>query len=414
MEKVTDARVVDAWLREDAARRNAGDFELGRWLVLGDELQVERLFGYGSLREYGERVFGFSGRGVEDRVRVARALEELPGLSAVFSAGDAVYTAVRELVRVATAETEGAWLAAAEGKTSTQVRQLVSGRQRGDLPSDAAVPELVTRRVTLELSPEAYALLKEARSEAVKQAGASVDDSAFVTEAMLAFLSGGAGVERDAGRAAYQVALTVDAHGRAVVDAGGEAVPVDGTTVAMAKCDGQELGRVDVAGKAARATQTVPPRVRRQVVRRHGKTCAAPGCSHSSFVHVHHVDLRSEGGTHDPERLVPLCSAHHRAVHEGALHVRGCFSEGFEFVHADGTAYGSRSMNSAAAAASTTAFGMLTGMGFRDREARDLLDMSCTAVRAGADALELVRYALKAAPPPSRVREDVVSYRRCA
>ncbi|MBX3270151.1 MAG: HNH endonuclease [Sandaracinaceae bacterium] len=69
---------------------------------------------------------------------------------------------------------------------------------------------------------------------------------------------------------------------------------------------------------------------------RHGRPYALPGCTHSAFTHIHHVTPRSECGTRDPERLVPVCTSHHLAAHRGALFVRGSFSGGFRFFHADG------------------------------------------------------------------------------
>ena len=71
---------------------------------------------------------------------------------------------------------------------------------------------------------------------------------------------------------------------------------------------------VRATGTQARATQTIPPAVRRQVMRRDRKRCVVPGCTNHRFVDVHHLDPRSEGGGHDPDRLAVLCGSHHRAV----------------------------------------------------------------------------------------------------
>jgi hypothetical protein len=245
---------------------------------------------------------------------------------------------VRELTRVATAETEAAWLEAAHGRTAREVERLVSGRAKGDGPMDPRRPEAERRRMTLNLSAEAYAMFREARRALTQRCGHGLDDDSLVAMLAEAVLSGGK--ERDTGRSAYQVALTVcESCRHAAQEAGGEPVAVDGATVAMAECDGQRVGRVD-APVPGRASQSIPPRVRRAVLRRHHDRCAVPGCAHGAFVHVHHIELRSEGGTHDPERMVPLCSAHHRAVHDGRLVVSGTYSGGFSFSHADGNRYG--------------------------------------------------------------------------
>ncbi len=405
--------VVDATLRRLSVERARNDHAICAWLVRADELQVERVFGYGSIREYAERVFGFGPRAVEDRLRVGRALRELPRLNAAFSSGELPrYTVVRELCRVATAETETEWIAAATGRTGTEVRQLVAAREPGERPSDPGKASVVPRRVTLTLSPEAYALLETARTEATRGAGGTVDDSAFVTEVVLAYLNRGG--ERDAGRAAFQIALTVDPHGGAVMYAGGETVAVDEAFVEMARCDAQHVGVVDGDDSATRATQEIPPRVRREVVLRHGRRCAVPGCAHHAFVHIHHVTPQSEGGSHDPDGLVLLCSNHHGAAHRGVLLVRGTFRAGFQFFHADGRPYGSMAVDATRAEVIGNAFEALRGLGFREQETRAMLDRIAGEVVAPMDLAAVVGLALKHADV-SRVvgvREAVVPYAR--
>jgi hypothetical protein len=208
-------------------------------------------------------------------------------------------------------------------------------------------------------------------------------------------LSGGK--ERDAGRSAYQVAVTVcESCRHATQEAGGEAVAVDGATVAMAQCDAQRVGRVD-GGSPVRASQTVPPRIRRAVLRRHHDACAVPGCTHGAFVHVHHIELRSEGGTHDPERMLPLCSAHHRAVHDGRLVVAGAYSEGFAFTHADGSPYGAPQPDAGRSKVLAEVFQILASMGFRQREARQMVDEGGPHVGAGVGIEEALRVVLRKA-----------------
>lgn len=403
---------VDATLRRLARESSRQEHTVMRWLVKADELQVERLFGFASLREYAERLFGFSGRGVEDRLRVARALEGLPRLSEAFAQGDVNYSVVRELCRVATPETEAEWIQAAEGQRARDVQRKVAARAVGDRPSDPAKESLAPVRVTLTLSREVHALLEEARRKATRDRGEHVDDDAFLREAMMAYLAGGAG--RDAGVAAFQIALTVRPDGRAVMHAGAQDVPVDDVTLAMARCDAQELGVVD-GGAGGRASQTIPPKTRRQVVARHAGRCATPGCSNGAFTHLHHVTPRADGGSHDPEGLVLLCDAHHRAVHDGALLVTGRSSEGFVFRHADGRPYGAPHTCAAQAVVMAEAFAALRGMGFRETETRELLDRVRPELADGAELAAVVGLALRRAPVRAGlVREAVVPYARCA
>lgn len=341
---------------------------------------MEELHGYASMREYGEPVLGLGARAVEDRLRVARALRGLGRLSAEMARGTRSYSVARELCRVVVPETEAEWLAATVGMSCTEVRERVRGLESGDRPGD---PRTVVRPRwwRVELTPEREARLAELRARLVEQTGEHVDDAVLLDVMLVRALAHGArvagdelgdhrargdaaGADRadadgpeeegardrarmDEGRAPYQV--SVHLHGRAgdgraegaFVAAGAERVPVDEATVGVALCDGQLLGVVDGEALAARATQTVPPRVRRQVVARHGHRCAVPGCAGSVFLHVHHVVPRSEGGTHAPSNLVALCEAHHRLLHGGALRVVGSAGEGFRFERCDGRRYGS-------------------------------------------------------------------------
>jgi hypothetical protein len=156
------------------------------------------------------------------------------------------------------------------------------------------------------------------------------------------------------------------------------------------------VGRVDTPS-SERASQTIPPRIRRAVLRRHHNRCAAPGCTHGAFVHVHHIELRSEGGTHDPEGMVPLCSAHHRAVHDARLDVSGTYAEGFAFTHADGSKYGAPTPDPTRSTVLAEVFKILAAMGFRQREARQMIDEASPHVRAGVGVEEALRTVLQKA-----------------
>jgi hypothetical protein len=70
---------------------------------------------------------------------------------------------VRELTRVATADTEQAWLDKVRGKNLREIEAMVSGRKRGDRPEDPSNPDLTKRVLRLELAPAAFARGPSAR-----------------------------------------------------------------------------------------------------------------------------------------------------------------------------------------------------------------------------------------------------------
>jgi hypothetical protein len=81
--------------------------------------------------------------------------------------------------------------------------------------------------------------------------------------------------------------------------------------------------------------------IARAVLTRDRHRCRVPGCTHATFVDVHHVQPRSEGGRNEASNLLTLCSVHLRAVHRGQLLIDGGGEGATIFRHADGAAYGS-------------------------------------------------------------------------
>jgi hypothetical protein len=91
-------------------------------LLALQESAFYRVIGCSSVEQYAERHYRLSHRETSEMVRVAKALKDLPNLREAFAAGFLSWGVVRELTRVATAETEAEWLAFAEKKTVRQIR----------------------------------------------------------------------------------------------------------------------------------------------------------------------------------------------------------------------------------------------------------------------------------------------------
>jgi hypothetical protein len=127
-----------------------------------------------------------------------------------------------------------------------------------------------------------------------------------------------------------------------------------------------------VGAKTQRATQSIPPARRRAVERRDGGRCRVPGCRHATFVDVHHLNLRSEGGTEELDNLLTLCAAHHRALHGGRLRIDGTPSQGLTFRHADGTLYGAPPA-AGSVDLRAKAHRALTQLGYRESETKQAL-----------------------------------------
>jgi hypothetical protein len=389
---------VDGKLRGIAARRAALDAEEARLLRYAEELKLWRGFGFGSLLEYMERAMGYAPRTATERLRVARAIAELPLIADALEGGELAHSAVRELSRVAIPETEDAWLEAARGKSLREVEAMVSGHKPGDLPTDPTEPCFHRKTITIELSPETYDLLRVMHKLAAEEYGQRLSDDELIASLFrraygadagggsVGFEGAGAGAgsagfegagagggsagfegagagggssgledagaggssagSEDAGAGggsggasggsggssarsgrvgspAYKIAIKQcpDCK-RAWQLSGGRDVEVRPEVAECAACDAVHLGSLDAA-VPERATMTVTPRKREQVLARDGYRCTVPGCRRNVGLDLHHIEYQSRGGGHELWNLTSICDLHHKAVHFGKLVIRG-------------------------------------------------------------------------------------------
>jgi hypothetical protein len=292
-----------------------------------------------------------------EKVRVARALGKLPAIDEALRLGKLSYAKARALTRVATPETEAKLLELAVVATGAQLERLCRGYRRALAPEQAlAIEERSVRRrdlpggmVKLEivLEPDEADLVLRALDRAREvvhgreqtdvsaetqdvdqgvSAEASAPGSNWPSRAdgMVAlaenFLAGnpatGNGGER------FQVMVHVDQDPLApdgVVSASlDDGTRVSAETFRRIACD---CGVVAVAGDGAglnigRRARSIPPAIRRALaLRDHG--CRFPGCTHTRFLHGHHIQHWLHGGETSVTNLALLCTFHHHLVHEG-------------------------------------------------------------------------------------------------
>lgn len=380
-------RVAHERLVRFAKRRSGLDWREGRLLREALALRAHERLGYGSFIEYVERLFGYGPHTIKEKLRVAEALEQLPEVTAALQHGELTWSAVRELTRVAVSETERAWLASVQGKTSREVEALVAGRALGDLPSDRPDARLVRHALHFEVSAETLALFREALAKLRRAAGGCIDDESALLLMARSALDGATGGSRG-GRSSYQIEVNVCMHCRRAEQLGnGMRVELSPAVAEMCECDADYV--VEGASKPS-----IPRARRRHVFRRDGGRCVVPGCNHATFVDVHHLRPRECGGDHSADNLACFCGAHHRAVHEGRLSVSGTPATGLVFQHADGSTYGSTSVSAARAERNSKVFDALRGLGFRETECRAVLRQCSTQVPADVTREELLRAAL--------------------
>src|SRR5258705_9998995 len=255
-------------------------------LVYAEEIGIWESFGYTTMLAYTEAELGYGPHTAGERLRVAHALRELPAIAARLEAGELHHSAVRELTRVATSETEDAWLEVASGKNLRQIEQLVSGHREGDLPDDDRDPELELESFFMMAPASVKALFRQAHKHLDAQTGERLEPYQALEILCRGGLQGVISAEDGSAKPPAQVAYTVcrDCK-RAPQDGSGIEVDIDDATLARVLCDATFIGPVDRAS-TERITSSVTPRVRKQVLARDHHRCSVPGCRNARFVEL--------------------------------------------------------------------------------------------------------------------------------
>src|SRR5258706_8715452 len=152
-----DGQIAPDELSRIAKERARLDCEEGGSLLRALRANVHLHLGFASFSEYIERLFGYSPRWTEERLRVAESLETLPDLQKALRDGSVPWSTARELTRVATPQSEHAWLQSSRGRTLRQVEQLVGGHKPGDEPSDSRDDWLCRHELRMEGTHETFA-----------------------------------------------------------------------------------------------------------------------------------------------------------------------------------------------------------------------------------------------------------------
>ena len=292
--------------------------------------QLYREFGHSSINQYAMQRLGFSKSRTGDFIRLAQKLDALPRVRAAVADGSLGYTKAREIVGVATPDTEGAWLAAAQRprrELAAEVKR-VKKAARVDPGQGTLLPELPTVvaptelpvRFSVELTPEQEARRAALVEKLCKLGGAPTDRAELLLEALAALVEAKAPRGALASAPPVQIHVHEDPAGHMTVETAAGPRDLSPADSARMRCDAA------VCRHGGRNTTTIPPRTRRQVLARDQHRCRAPGCGRTRFLEVHHLVPRERGGANAPDNLVTLCAACHRLWHERGSPVPGVFA----------------------------------------------------------------------------------------
>jgi len=303
-----------------------------------------------------------------EKVRVARALADLPLISQAMARGELSFSKVRALTRVADPDNEEALLSLARQGTAAHLEKLVRYWRLVDGLEDADAEALRHERRFLtvhpeedgswvirgRLDPEVGALIQKALDWAcdalfrgedggeAREAGPSAEQRRADA---LGLLAERALVDEEGGPVGrshrFQVLVNMDVRDVSAETSGPEArgssrgssrenvegargeLPLPLPTTRRLACDASVIPMLsDSQGKVldvGRKRRTVPPALRRALERRDGG-CRFPGCG-CRYTDAHHINHWADGGATRMDNLVLLCRRHHRAVHEGGMSV---------------------------------------------------------------------------------------------
>jgi hypothetical protein len=282
----------------------------------------------------------------QEKVRVSRALFDLPQISAAFAAGDLSYTKARSLTRVVTAHNEAEELTYALTATTNQVqahcRQLrnadraVSTADANRLHNGRYLSRSIDANGRMTISIELPVETGELVMQAIEQAVVEVEEDSFharqadaLVEVAKSYLSGESS-KKTGSADHYQIMVHVDE--KALRDQahpsrdGSEAksdLPIE--TVRRLCCDGAIIPVTeDGEGNplnVGRKHRIVQPALRRALDAR-DKHCSYPGCNHDKWLDAHHIVHWANGGETSLANTLLLCSKHHRLLHEGGYTIK--------------------------------------------------------------------------------------------
>jgi hypothetical protein len=303
---------------------------------------------------------GMDAATAREKVRVARALGKLPAIDQALRLGKLSYCKVRALSRVATPDNEARLLELAMYSTGAQLERLcrayrsVQGADEAPSPEDRSVRQRVLPggmvKLEIVLCPDEADLVLRAvdrarevhaepeaadagpSAETQKCADKHADVSAEAgwpsrADGMVAlaetFLAGHRATGNGGEQFQVMVHLDQDVLGPDGSLAGtlDDGTPISAETLRRVACDCGLLAVGDSGVlNIGRRTRTIPPAIRRVLaLRDHG--CRFPGCTHTRFLHGHHIQHWLHGGETSVDNLVTLCTAHHHLIHEGGWSV---------------------------------------------------------------------------------------------
>lgn len=299
-----------------------------------DERQRHRDHGLPSAAAWLSWRVGLGPVAAREKVRVAKALGQLPRIDAAFARAEVSYSKVRAMTRIATPESEGRLLHMAKNASAAQLETICRGvAQVMERSEDGPDRWLVFRadtdgmvRLEVRLGADDAAILKRALTAAREGDSAESSSGEERVSALVRLADTFLAAASPEGRSG------ADRH-QLVVVMKEEAVAPEGTlamvagegplgVLAQACVERLSCDATLVDAESGRKQRVVSPSMRRALQVRDG-CCRFPGCTNRRWVDAHHIIPWSRGGPTTKANLILLCTTHHRFVHELGYQIEG-------------------------------------------------------------------------------------------
>ncbi len=311
------------------------------------ESKLHLLLGSPSIDHYARTHFGIERAVTYEYLRVARSLRDLPRCDEDFRIGKLTWSALREITRVATTDSEEEWIAFARkysgARLRGEVKEAVLKNRERPRKDGYSLPGLRTRLV-FELEPEEQDLASRALEEVAREMSERLEGAEVEPKDAFLFMArrfleervledAGAGDPVDPEKSLYTILYhrCPDCRRAGLPTADG-LVEIDSVVVDRVEGDARKIvienseeetpggdgvpegeapRKADEEEPPGRIDRPNPPSLVRKIRLRDGRACANPGCDRKRGLHAHHIVERARGGATAVQNEVLLCSTCH-------------------------------------------------------------------------------------------------------
>ena len=302
--------------------------------------QLYLMLGFSSIYQYAENCFQCKRSRTYEYLGVAEALPDLPLSDAAFVDGKLSWSLLRELVKVASGETEAEWLgfinSHSPGRAVAEMKDAKKKNRKRPRKDSHSLPNL-TVKVTFTLNAEEHDIVKKALQKTAEEMGESLqgervhpkDVFLYIARQILSTDPVDARKVRDDSLYTILYHRCTDCRATHLPTAEG---PVEIPEETVDRVEG-EARTVDITEEVPVSEQDKPntAATTRKIRLRDGRVCANPSCGRKLGVHAHHIKFRSQGGKTLLNNETLVCTVCHALIHQGLLTVEGTPATGLHW-----------------------------------------------------------------------------------